>query len=107
MAPKHDHDTDVVTEQKTREQVKRPALYKVLVHNDNYTTREFVVDVLCSVFRHTKENATRIMLHVHHTGVGVAGIYPYEIAEMKAQQTEDLAHEYEFPLRLTLEPEDD
>ena len=47
--------------------------------------REFVVDVLCSVFRHTKENATRIMLHVHHTGVGVAGIYPYEIAEMKAR----------------------
>ena len=107
MAPKYDHDSDVVTEQKTAEQVKRPSLYKVLMHNDNYTTREFVVDVLRSVFHHLELDATRIMLHVHHNGVGVAGVYPFEIAEMKARRTEDLAREYEFPLRLTLEPEDD
>lgn len=107
MAPKPDHDSDVVTEKKTREQVKRPTLYKVLMHNDNYTTREFVVEVLKTVFHHSDTSATRIMLFVHHSGVGVAGVYPFEIAEMKAKRTEELAREYEFPLRLTLEPEDD
>jgi len=107
MAHKSDHEADVVTESKTREEVKRPALYKVLIHNDSYTTREFVVDVLRSVFHHNETNATRIMLFVHHQGVGVAGVYSYEIAEMKAQKTEELAREHEFPLRLTLEPEDD
>jgi ATP-dependent Clp protease adaptor protein ClpS len=107
MAPKSDHENDVVTESKTREEVKRPPLYKVLVHNDNYTTREFVVEVLREVFHHTETTATRIMLHVHHQGVGVAGVYPFEVAEMKARKTEDMAREHEFPLRLTLEPEDD
>jgi ATP-dependent Clp protease adaptor protein ClpS len=107
MAHKSDHDTDVVTESKTREAVKRPPLYKVLLHNDHYTTREFVVDVLRTVFHHSETDATRIMLYVHHQGVGVAGVYPYEIAEMKARKTEELARQHEFPLRLTLEPEDD
>jgi ATP-dependent Clp protease adaptor protein ClpS len=107
MAHKNDHDADVVTESKTREAVKRPPLYKVLLHNDNYTTREFVVDVLRTVFHHSETDATRIMLYVHHQGVGVAGVYPYEIAEMKARKTEELARQHEFPLRLTLEPEDD
>jgi ATP-dependent Clp protease adaptor protein ClpS len=107
MAQKFDHDEGVVTEQKTREEVKRPALYKVLIHNDNYTTREFVVDVLRNIFHHTETDATRIMLFVHHQGVGVAGVYPYEVAEVKARRTEQLAREHEFPLRLTLEPEDD
>jgi ATP-dependent Clp protease adaptor protein ClpS len=107
MAHKSDHDADVVTESKTREAVKRPPLYKVLLHNDHYTTREFVVDVLRTVFHHSETDATRIMLYVHHQGVGVAGVYPYEIAEMKARKTEELARQHEFPLRLTLEPEDD
>ncbi len=107
MAQKHDHDADVVTESKTKEQVKKPRLYRVLMHNDNYTTREFVVDVLRSVFHHDEIGATRIMLHVHHTGVGVAGVYSFEIAETKARKTEALAREHEFPLRLTVEPEDD
>lgn len=107
MAQKHDHESEVVTESRTREKVKRPPLYKVLVHNDNYTTREFVVDVLRSVFHHSETDATRIMLYVHHTGVGVAGIYPFEIAEMKVRKTEQLAREREFPLRLSLEPEDE
>ncbi|MFT3922514.1 MAG: ATP-dependent Clp protease adaptor ClpS [Myxococcales bacterium] len=107
MAHKTDHDSDVVTESKTREEVKRPPLYKVLIHNDNYTTREFVVDVLRNVFHHNETDATRIMLYVHHQGVGVAGVYSFEIAEMKARKSEELAREHEFPLRLTLEPEDD
>jgi ATP-dependent Clp protease adaptor protein ClpS len=107
MAQKYDHDEGVVTESKTREELKRPALYKVLVHNDNYTTREFVIEVLRGVFHHSETDATRIMLFVHHQGVGVAGVYAYEVAEMKARKTEQLAREHEFPLRLTLEPEDD
>jgi ATP-dependent Clp protease adaptor protein ClpS len=107
MTQKFDHDEGVVTESKTREEVKRPTLYKVLIHNDNYTTREFVVDVLQNIFHHSETDATRIMLFVHHQGVGVAGVYPYEVAEMKARRTEQLAREHEFPLRLTLEPEDD
>ena len=107
MAQKDDHDSDVVTESRTREQVKRPTPYKVLIHNDNYTTREFVVDVLRAVFHHSETDATRIMLFVHHQGVGVAGVYPLEIAEMKIHKTEELAREREYPLRLTLEPEDD
>lgn len=107
MAQKFDHDESVVTESQTREEVKRPALYKVLIHNDNYTTREFVVEVLRSIFHHSETDATRIMLFVHHQGVGVAGVFSYEIAETKARRTEQLAREHEFPLRLTLEPEDD
>ena len=107
MAPKHDHDSDVVTESKTRVQVKRPSLYKVLVHNDTYTTREFVVEVLRQVFHHSETDATRIMLHVHHNGVGIAGVYTYEIAEVKLKRTEELAREYEFPLKLSLEPEEE
>jgi len=107
MAHKTDHDSDVVAEPKTREEVKRPPLYKVLIHNDNYTSREFVVDVLRSVFHHNETDATRIMLYVHHQGVGVAGVYSFEIAEMKARKSEELAREHEFPLKLTLEPEDD
>ncbi len=107
MATKRDHDTDVVTETKSKAQAKRPSLYKVLVHNDTYTTREFVVEVLRQVFHHSETDATRIMLHVHHSGVGVAGVYTFEIAESKVKKTEDLAREYEFPLRLSLEPEDE
>ena len=107
MTPKYGHDFDVVTESKTDSELKRPSLYKVLVHNDNYTTREFVVEVLRSVFHHTETNATRIMLHVHHQGVGVAGVYPFEVTETKARKTEELAREHDYPLRLTLEPEDD
>jgi ATP-dependent Clp protease adaptor protein ClpS len=107
MAPKFDHDDGVVTESKTQAKVKRPSLYKVLIHNDNYTTREFVVDVLRSIFHHSETNATRIMLHVHHQGVGVAGVYPFEVAEMKARKAEQAAREHEFPLKLTLEPDEE
>lgn len=107
MAPKFGQDEEVVTESQTREEVARPRLYKVLIHNDNYTTREFVVDVLKTIFHHSETDATRIMLFVHHQGVGTAGVYPFEIAETKARRTEQLARSHEFPLRLTLEPEDD
>jgi ATP-dependent Clp protease adaptor protein ClpS len=90
---------------RTEKQTKRPPLYRVLLHNDDYTTQEFVDFVLISIFNHDPESAHRIMLHVHMHGVGVAGIYPYEIAETKAQKTMALAREAEFPLLVTVEPE--
>lgn len=110
MAPKHEHDggdAGVVTETQTRQQLKKPPLYKVLLHNDNYTTRDFVVAVLREVFHRSESEAVRIMLHVHHHGIGVAGVYTHEVAETKVRQTEHLAREHEFPLRVSMEPEDD
>jgi ATP-dependent Clp protease adaptor protein ClpS len=90
---------------KALKEVERPPLYKVLLHNDDYTTQEFVDWVLVTVFRHDPATAHRIMLDVHMHGVGVAGIYPFEVAEAKAQKTMSLAREAEYPLLCTLEPE--
>jgi ATP-dependent Clp protease adaptor protein ClpS len=96
----------VITETRKKEKLQKPKLYKVLFHNDNYTTREFVVAVLREVFRKSEADAVQIMLHVHYSGVGVAGIYTYEVAETKMLLVEKLAKENEFPLRLSIEPED-
>ena len=101
-----DSDTGVVTETRKKEKLKRPTLYKVLFHNDDYTTMEFVVAVLREVFRKPEVEAIAIMLSVHKTGVGVAGVYTYEIAETKLRTTERLARENEFPLKLSMEPEE-
>jgi ATP-dependent Clp protease adaptor protein ClpS len=108
MAQRHRPDGDTVVavpKSKPEKETRRPALFKVLLHNDDYTTQEFVAWVLQAVFNHDAEKAHRIMLHVHMHGVGVAGIYPYEIAETKAQKTMALAREAEYPLLATLEPE--
>jgi len=90
----------------TQQKVKHPPLWKVLLHNDDYTTRDFVVFVLQTVFHLAEPEAVRIMLHVHRNGVGVAGVFTREIAETKAARTEMLARQNEFPLRATIEPED-
>ncbi|MGH7898824.1 MAG: ATP-dependent Clp protease adapter ClpS [Candidatus Binatia bacterium] len=93
------------TEPKTRteKKVKQPPLYRVLLHNDDYTTMEFVVFVLESVFHHSEAEATQIMLHVHRKGIGVAGVYPREVAETRVDQVHTLARAYEFPLRCSLD----
>ena len=101
------NESDVVTETRTKKKLQRPRLYRVLLHNDDYTTREFVVDVLRTVFQRSEVEAVQIMLHVHHNGVGVAGVYTREVAETKIQTVEELAREFEYPLRLSMEPEDD
>ena len=98
-----DFDSSVITE--SEQQVKKPPLYKVLLHNDDYTTMAFVVFILHFVFRHTLEDATRIMWNVHRQGLGVAGDYTYEVAESKICKVEDLAREYEDPLLCTMEEE--
>jgi ATP-dependent Clp protease adaptor protein ClpS len=97
------HDAGVVTE--SQKQVKKPPLYKVLLHNDDYTTMEFVVAVLQTVFHKSEVDALHIMLAVHQKGVGVAGVYTYEIAEAKVQKVTQLAMAKEFPLLCTLEEE--
>jgi len=85
------------------EKVDQPPLYKVLLHNDDYTTMDFVVWVLQSVFAMAEEQAIQVMLNVHVKGVGVAGIYTFEIAETKVEKTISLAGEHEFPLLCTME----
>jgi ATP-dependent Clp protease adaptor protein ClpS len=106
MSTRWDNDSGIVTEKKTATKTKRPPLYKVLLHNDHYTTREFVVDVLRTVFHKSESESVQIMMHVHLNGVGLAGVYPFEIAETKVKTVERLAREYEFPLHLSIEPED-
>ena len=93
--------TAVVTERKT--DVKRPSLYKVLLHNDDYTPMEFVVMVLETYFAKDRNGATEIMLAVHHKGVGVCGIFPFEIAETKVSVVMECARENEHPLQCTME----
>ena len=98
-----DRDTDVLTEQETK--LEKPKLFKVILHNDDFTTMDFVVFVLQYVFNRSDAEALTIMLKVHNEGVGVAGIYPYEIAKTKAEKTINLAKAREFPLLCTVEEE--
>ncbi|MDD9945854.1 MAG: ATP-dependent Clp protease adaptor ClpS [Myxococcales bacterium] len=109
MSDKEETDGSIVTKTRTqaKQRLQKPPLYRVLLHNDDYTTREFVVDVLRQIFRRSQEDAVRIMLHVHHNGVGVAGVYTYEVAEMKVRSVEVLAQQREYPLMLSIEPDDD
>lgn len=93
----------VLIAEKTKERLAEPPLYEVLLHNDDYTTMEFVVRILMTVFRKSADEATEIMLAVHTSGVGVAGVYPKEIAETKIQRTRHLAREAGFPLLCTLQ----
>lgn len=88
---------------RTRAKAKKPRQYKVLMLNDDYTPMEFVVMVLKRFFRMDLEQATRVMLHVHQKGVGVCGVYPYEVAETKVNQVMDFARENQHPLQCTLE----
>jgi ATP-dependent Clp protease adaptor protein ClpS len=90
---------------KTRGEVDEPPMYKVLLLNDDYTTMEFVVQILMHVFRKSLEESTRIMLNVHKRGIGVAGVYTYEIAETKVETVHALARERGFPLKCTMERE--
>lgn len=103
MGREEKHDREGRTATKTRSQVKRPTMFKVVLLNDDYTTMEFVVEVLQKFFQKTVEEATRIMLHVHYKGTGVCGIYPREIAETKVSQVIDYSRKHEYPLQCTME----
>lgn len=96
-----DRQTGIAT--KTRTRPKKPSMYKVLLLNDDYTPMEFVVIVLKQIFRMDMEQATRVMLHVHQRGVGVCGVFSYEVAETKVNQVMDFARQNQHPLQCTLE----
>ena len=88
---------------KVRPKTKKPSMYRVLLMNDDYTPMEFVVSILMSIFNKTQEEATQIMLNVHQNGVGVCGVYTFEIAETKVSQVMDAAKRRQHPLQCTLE----
>ena len=97
--PETREDTDV----KNLDEIKEPSMYKVLLHNDDYTTMEFVVYVLMQVFHKSAEEATRIMLNVHKRGIGMCGLYTYEVAETKVETVIRMARENGHPLKCTME----
>ena len=101
--PDEETETGVITQEKP--ETKRPSMYKVIMLNDDYTPQEFVVWLLTSIFNKTPEEATKIMLHVHQNGVGICGIYTYEVAETKVAQVMELARRNDHPLQCTMEKE--
>jgi len=90
-------------EVKSEVELKEPPLYRVILHNDDYTTMDFVVEILETIFLKTKEEAIGLMLKIHNEGKAVCGVYTFEIAETKAQQVKQLARENSFPLLATIE----
>ena len=96
-------DEEVAAE--SREQLKKPPLFRVLLHNDDFTTMEFVVEVLKRVFGKSDAEAFRVMWAVHTQGLGVAGVYTYEVAEMKVEKVTQMARAQEYPLLCTVEEE--
>jgi len=100
---KTDIEDDVIT--KSREKTQEPSMYKVLLHNDDYTTMEFVVEILKFVFHKSEERAATIMLNVHKKGIGICGVFTYDIASTKVNSVHILARERGYPLRCSLEEE--
>ena len=102
-----ENETGVILRERAEKKVKRPRMYRVVIHNDDYTPMDFVVRLLETVFHRSESEATRIMLHVHNHGQGVAGVYTHEIAETKVAQVHMLARKNDHPLMASMEPEDD
>ncbi len=100
---RNDGDTNTGILVETKPKTKKPSMYKVLMLNDDYTPMEFVVHVLERFFGMSHERATQVMLHVHRRGVGVCGVFPYEVAETKVTQVMDFARRHQHPLQCTLE----
>lgn len=99
------YETEQQTSSDTQEETQHPPMYRVLLHNDDYTTMEFVVEILMIVFHKSPETAAKIMLNVHQQGVGICGTYSHEIAETKVDTVHNLARESGFPLRCSMEQE--
>ena len=105
MTDKLPQASDGLVVQEARPQLKKPTLYKVILLNDDYTPMEFVVRVLEKFFHKNREEATRIMLHVHTRGLGICGVFTREVAETKVRQVTIYAQENQHPLQCTMEPE--
>jgi ATP-dependent Clp protease adaptor protein ClpS len=107
MSGQGDPRESILTESRDELKLERPRMWRVLLHNDDYTTQEFVVWVLEAVFRKPRAEAFTIMMSVHRSGLGVAGVYTHDVAETKLKTTRQMAEEQEFPLLVTMEPEPD
>ncbi len=105
MAEQNQGDTLVQT--RTKKRLQRPRMYRVLLHNDDFTPRDFVVMLLVSIFSKSESDASAIMLKAHNTGVSIAGVYPRSIAETKVAETLEAADRAGFPLMCTMEPDSD
>ncbi len=105
MSDKQLQYTDGLVVQESKPKLKKPPLYKVILLNDDYTPMEFVVEVLERFFYKSREEATRIMLHVHQKGIGICGLYTHEVAETKVRQVTVFSSENRHPLQCTMEPE--
>ena len=105
MSTRPDTRESTLIDPQTDRQLERPRLWRVLLHNDDYTTQEFVVWVLETIFHKPPAEAFDIMMSVHRSGMGIAGIYTHDVAETKLKTTRDLAEAHEFPLLVTMEPE--
>lgn len=105
--PNNDDRPDTGLALKSRPKTKKPSMYKVLMLNDDYTPMEFVVHVLERIFSLGQTEATAVMLHVHQKGVGICGVFTYDVAETKLNQVMDLARKHEHPLQCTLEKDGD
>ncbi len=102
---KQNPDISEDIDSKSLDKVDEPHMYRVLLHNDDYTSMEFVVDILMQIFHKSFETATRVMLNVHKQGVGLCGVYTYDVAATKVDEVHARAHEYGFPLKCTMEKE--
>ena len=100
-----DPSTSILIDSESDQKLERPRMWRVLLHNDDYTTQEFVVWVLETVFRKPRGEAVEVMMRVHQSGIGVAGIYTHDVAATKLKKTRQMAEEQEFPLLVTMEPE--
>lgn len=105
MSTRAGSDESTLTVTRSDSQVQQPRMWRVLLHNDDYTTQEFVVWVLETVFHKPRGEAFAIMMSVHQSGIGVAGIFTRDVAETKVKKTRHLAEQHEFPLLVTMEPE--
>lgn len=101
----HNPDTQSDIASDTREDLDEPPMFRVMLLNDDYTTMDFVIEVVRVVFKKSLEDATQIMLNVHRQGVGVCGMYPFEVAETKVDMVHALANEHGFPLKCVMEKE--
>jgi ATP-dependent Clp protease adaptor protein ClpS len=97
----------VLTELRREQATQRPRLWRVLLHNDDYTTQDFVVWILETIFHKPRGEAFAVMMNVHKTGMGLAGVYTHDVADTKVKATKALAEQHEFPLLVTMEPEQD
>ena len=105
MATRPDSFESTITDSRTDQKLDKPRMWRVLLHNDDYTTQDFVVWILETVFQKPRNEAFVIMMSVHRSGLGLAGVYTHDVAETKLKAARDRAEEHEFPLLVTMEPE--